>query len=478
MIVIAKAGPNIALVVTPLKGGQNPKIYCGGRAVYIPCLQRCDRLSLSAKDITITSQDTLTKQGIPITVTGKCVFKLGSTHDETAEDEVNDSGSANINAVRLAAEHFLGLHSDDIIKTIQSMMEGHQRSIIGSLSIEQISQERTTLSGRVLENTSSDAKRMGFVILSYTIKDISDNEEYIQNMKVNQIEVMQRQNKISIAKNRSEAAMTAADHELNQKLRVDKADQEKLLSNRDRMLAELKYREEVEKADAKAKGQVSIERAVVQQEVLAQQERQKLKIEEENYKLTELRALTMKLELEKRAMAEGNAAVIRSTKGHEAESIKTKSDAERIRLLGEAEGQALLNKQNAELHFIRQRAAAYREFGNASMAIQAIEALPKIAAAMAEPLSKTDKMVFINSNGDQNGGSGASTFMADFSKSMSTVTETVDAMTGVNLNRVLRGCADQLAGTGPLDKSAQLAMAAAFNGGQKKTTNHNTLPRE
>ena len=114
--------------------------------------------------LSITSPKVYTQQGVPISVTGIAQVKIQGQ---------------NMDMLRAACEQFLGKTEEEIKHVAQETLEGHQRAIMASMSVEEIYKNRKKFSKKVFEVASSDLVDMGFTVVSYTIKDISDEEGYL-----------------------------------------------------------------------------------------------------------------------------------------------------------------------------------------------------------------------------------------------------------------------------------------------------------
>ncbi len=82
--------------------------------------------------------------------------------------------------LRAAAEQFGSKSQQEIIFVARETLEGHQRAIMGNMTVEAIYRDRKDFSNRVFEVASSDFVNMGIVIISYTIKDITDEVGYLK----------------------------------------------------------------------------------------------------------------------------------------------------------------------------------------------------------------------------------------------------------------------------------------------------------
>ena len=122
-----------------------------------------------------------------------------------------------------------------------------------------------------------------------------------------------------------------------------------------------------------------------------------------------------------------------------AEAAKTKkvfaaeADAERIKMVGAAEAAAIEAIGKAEAERMRQKAAAYKQYGDAALMSLILEAMPKIAAEIAAPLGKTQEIVILN----EGGAGGAGGVGGEITKLIGTLPPAVQALTGVNLTKAL-----------------------------------------
>ena len=134
--------------------------------------------------------------------------------------------------------------------------------------------------------------------------------------------------------------------------------------------------------------------------------------------------------------AEAESYTIKAEGIAKAEAIKAAglSEAEIIRAKGEAEAEIIKAKGEAEAIALAKKAEAYKLFNDAAIAQMVIEKLPEIASAIAQPLSKTEKIVMI-------GDSGASKITKDITNILAQLPETVKGLTGVDITNILKNYA-------------------------------------
>ena len=109
-----------------------------------------------------------TKLGVPLTCVGIAQVKIG--------------GKAEPLLLQAASENFLSKTPQEIQALVTETMEGHQRAIIGTMTVEEMYQDRRTFSSHVMKIALEDLKKLGLVVVSYTLKDISDNNDYLRSL--------------------------------------------------------------------------------------------------------------------------------------------------------------------------------------------------------------------------------------------------------------------------------------------------------
>ena len=130
------AGPDEALIVTgSYLGGKNVhtdeagnkiKIIRGGGTFVLPVFQQAQPLSLLSSKLEVTTPEVYTEQGVPVMADGTAIIKIGWSIGEIAT----------------AAEQFLGKSKDDREQEAKEVLEGHLRSILGSMTVEEIYKNR------------------------------------------------------------------------------------------------------------------------------------------------------------------------------------------------------------------------------------------------------------------------------------------------------------------------------------------------
>merc|ERR1719357_2158419 len=138
-----------------------------------------------------------TAQGVPLTVTGVAQVKI----------------MKNPELLGVAAEQFLGKKEDEITDTILQTLEGHLRAILGTLTVEEVYKDRDQFASLVREVAAPDVGRMGIEILSFTIKDVYDNVDYLASLGKTQTAAVKRDAEIGVAQANRDAGIREAECE-------------------------------------------------------------------------------------------------------------------------------------------------------------------------------------------------------------------------------------------------------------------------
>jgi flotillin len=388
-----KAGPNEVLIISGRRGrrAQGPRIVRGGGTFVWPFREQVQRLSLELMQFDVRTGETYSSHGVPMQVDGVCMVKVDPT----------DEG------IQLAAEQFLSRGRDDIVRTAQQAVEGHLRSAVGAHSIEDVYRERAKLVEATKELTAPDLKRMGLEIVSLTIRQIADKQGYLEAL-----------GRPRTAQVKRDAVRGEAEAEREARAARYTADTSIEESRRDF---------EIQKATFKQEGQQA--QAITQQQVRAQE----LQVEiVERQKAIEL----MDAEVRRR-VNELEAEVIEPAKS-EARKIESLAEArkEELAAQGAGEADAVRLRGAAEAETMTAKAEAWSKYNEAAIADRLLSIMPQLAAAVSEPLSKTDKIVMLG--GDGNGGVGAHRVTRDVMKIVAELPDVLESLTGKKLDELVK----------------------------------------
>merc|ERR1719427_2240754 len=313
-----------------------------------------------------------TRQGVPLTVTGVAQVKI------MKEDKL----------LEIAAEQFLGKKEDEITDTILQTLEGHLRAILGTLTVEEVYKDRDQFANLVRDIAKPDVMKMGIEILSFTIKDVYDNVEYLASLGKTQTAAVKRDAGIREA----ECEKSAMDIKYSTDSKIED-------NSKGFKLQKANFDTEVNTAKAEAQLAYELQAAKIQQRIRNEEiqiqvveRRKQIEIEEQEIKRKEKELIsTVRLPAEAEAYKVQTVAEGTRTKTVEA----ARADGEKIKLIGGDEAKAVEAVGRAEAESMRMKASAYKQYGDAAIMSLVLEAMPQIAAEVAAPLAKTDEIVLI-----------------------------------------------------------------------------------
>ncbi len=441
-----KVGPNQALVVYGFGG---TRVVVGGGKVIWPMIQQSRELSLELMSFDVApQQDLYTNQGVAVNVEAVAQIKVKS-------DEVS---------IQTAAEQFLNKEPAQREGLIRLVMEGHLRGIVGQLTIEHIVKEPEMVADRMRSNVADDMSKMGLEVISFTIKEVRDNNEYILNMGRPDVAAVKRQADIATAEAERDTAIKRAQATREAKVAESVADQERVIAEtasqtrqaeamRDLDVKRAEYLLTVKAQQAQADKAYEIQTNVEQQRVIAElvkieqvkkhgevavQEAEILRREKELVATVLKAAETEKQRIETLAEAERQKAVLQATGRAEAVRLEGQAQAEIIKVRGLADADIIKAKGQAEATSMTVKATAYQEYNQAAIIDKLLTGLPEVVRAMAEPLTKLDKITVVSTGSDANGGgAGVNKITADLSTMIAQVPALFESLTGVKIGDLM-----------------------------------------
>ena len=395
-----KAGPHQALIVYGFRG---TRIIKGRGTVICPMIENARELSLELMSFDVApQQDLYTKQGVAVTVEAVAQIKVKSDPE----------------SIQTAAEQFLTKTDQNRESLIRLVMEGHLRGIIGQLTVEQIVKEPEMVGDRMRSTCAADMNKMGLEVISFTIKEVRDKNEYISNMGRPDIARIKRDADVATAEAERDTAIRRAQALRESAISKAQADQERVLAEtlsvakqseaqRDLQIKQAEYLETVKRQQATADKAYEIQTNVMQQTVIAEQVKiQQIEKEHE--------ILVQDAEIQRRER-ELIATVLKSAE-IEGRRIQTIASANRQRLISEAEGQAMatravgeaeaeitFKKGEAEARAMNVKAEAYQEYNQAAVVDKLISMMPQIVKELAAPLANIDRITVVSTGGETAG---------------------------------------------------------------------------
>jgi flotillin len=396
-----KAGPHEALVVYGFRG---TRIIKGRGSVIFPMVENCKLLSLELMSFDVApQQDLYTKQGVAVTVEAVAQIKVKSDPE----------------SIQTASEQFLTKTPQEREGLIRLVLEGHLRGIIGQLTVEEIVKQPEMVGDRMRSTCADDMNKMGLEVISFTIKEVRDKNDYITNMGRPDIARIKRDADVAAAEAERDTAIKRAEAMRASAVAKAQADKERVLAEtisqaaqaeaqRDLQLKQANFLEAVQKQKASADKAYEIQTNVMQQQVMAEQ----VKIEQvqKTGQIAVQEAEIQRRERELIATVLKQAEIERRRIEMLAEAQKQKSileadgQAASTRATGEAEAEIIFKKGEAEAKAMNVKAEAYQEYNQAAVIDKLITSMPEIVKALASPLANVDKITIVSTgNGNAAG---------------------------------------------------------------------------
>jgi flotillin len=436
-----KAGPHEALVVYGMGG---TRIIKGHGAMIMPVIQTCRLLSLELMSFDVApDKDLYTRQGVAVNVEAVAQIKVKSDPE----------------SIQTAAEQFLTKTPAEREGLIRLVMEGHLRGIIGQLTVEEIVKEPEMVADRMRSTSTNDMAKMGLEVISFTIKEVRDKNEYIANMGRPDIAKVKRDADVAAAEAERDTAIKRAEAMRAAAVARAQADQERVFaetaslsaqaeSQRDLEVKKALYLETVKKQQAQADKIYEIQTNVMQQQVVAEAVKIR-QIEKE----AEVKVQDAEIQRRERELI---ATILRPAEV-ERKRIETLAEAEKqritveaegrsaaIRTQGEAEAEIIFKKGEAEAKAMNVKAEAYQEWNQSAVIDKLITNMPEVVKALAMPLSQIDKITIVSTgNGTDAGINKLTGDIAAMAAQVPALFETLSGMKMSELFGKVRGIGDK-----------------------------------
>ena len=427
-----KTGPHEALVVYGFRG---TRIVKGHGTLIFPMVESCRELSLELMSFDVApKQDLYTKQGVAVTVEAVAQIKVKSDPE----------------SVQTAAEQFLTKTDQEREALIRLVMEGHLRGIIGQLTVEEIVKQPEMVADRMRSTCAEDMNKMGLEVISFTIKEVKDKNDYITNMGRPDVARIKKDADVATAEAERDTAIKRAEAQRASAVARAQADQERVLAEtlsqakqaeaeRDLAIKKAQYLELTKRQQATADKSYEIQTNVMQQQVIAEAVKVQ-RVEKENEinvqeaeiqrREKELIATVLKpAEIERRrietlANAEKQRLIVEA-EGH----------SSAIRVQGEAEASVIFMKGEAEAKAMNVKAEAYQEYNQAAVIDKLLTGLPEVVRALASPLANVDRITIV-STGDGHT-AGLNKITGDITQIAAQVPALFETLSGMQISQLL-----------------------------------------
>jgi len=396
-----KAGPHEALIVYGFRG---TRIVKGHGTVIFPMVEMCRGLSLELMSFDVApQQDLYTRQGVAVTVEAVAQIKVKSDPE----------------SIQTASEQFLTKGPAEREGLIRLVMEGHLRGIIGQLTVEEIVKQPEMVADRMRSTCAEDMNKMGLEVISFTIKEVRDKNEYITNMGRPDIARIKRDADVATAEAERDTAIKRAEAQRAAAVAKAQADQERVMAEtlsaakqaeaqRDLEIKKASFKEMTMKQQAQADKAYELQTNVQQQAVIAEAVKIKQIEKEQEIKVQEAEILRHERELIAQVLKQAEIEKRRIETLAEAEKMRLTMEAEgqaaAIRTQGEAEAEIIYKKGEAEAKAMNVKAEAYQEYNQAAVVDKLIAGLPEVVRALASPLANVDKITVVSTGNGTSAG--------------------------------------------------------------------------
>jgi flotillin len=435
----------------------------GGAALRIPLLEKVEYLALNVMTIPLEIKRAYTLKGVPVSVKAVANVKIRS-------DDVS---------LQAAAERFLGMSLQEVQKVIFQTLEGHLRAILGTLTVEEINNDRQSFAQKLTTEATADLERMGIGVDVLTIQEISDEEGYLDALGKRRTAEVKRDAQIGEAEaTRDSKKQSSVALQDGEKVRLE-SEANISLANRDLEVKKAQYQAEVETERARADQAGPLSSARARQSVVAEEVRiAKIRTQEE-ISVQEQEVMRREKELEatvvKPADAERTAAILKAEAAKQAAILEAegrkmaliaiaeaeqerlhkegagraaaieaegRAEAAKIEATGLAHAKAIEAQGLAEATAILKKAEAWKEFNEAARLQTVLERMPNILqslapvfGAVAAPLGNIDKVVVIE-QGNGHGASGINRFASTAPSVIFGLLQQLEAL-GINVPNLL-----------------------------------------
>lgn len=421
--IILTCGPNEVIVLSGL-GYRKSAMITGGRIIAFPGLQRWSRMSLNVMTITVTSSEVYTSQGVPISVSGVAQVKISTQHPDILER---------------ACENFLKKSQQQIVTLITATLEGHQRAILGTMSVEDIYKNRKLFNQRVFDVASKDLCNLGLHVLSYTIRDLTDTVGYLAALGMSRTAEVQRDARIgeALANQESRIQKSLADEELMKA----KFANDTLIAEAERDFMKQKAAYDQEVMTKKAEADLAYELQSCKTKQMIKEEQMETNVVERKAKILvqtqEIQRAEKRLDATVKQPADAEKYRLETLAEAQRKKVVLEAEAlaESTHLKGEAQAFAIEARANAEAASMNYKAEAFKQFEQAAILEMYLKALPQVVGSVSSSLSNVKSVKMVSSGNSEIGAKKLTNEVMNIS---SNIPALVTNLTGVDLRKCVR----------------------------------------
>jgi flotillin len=395
----------------------------GGGTFVMPFMETADILPMDVIPLAIRTPEVLTHGGVPILA------------DAVAQVKVDSSDAA----IRTAAEQFLGIGKDGIRDVATNVLEGKMREAIGTLTVEEIYRGRHEFNQKVAESAREDLSKMGLALLSFSLKEFSDPQGYIEALSKPLISAAKREAAIAEAESQKDAIIKSS--QARKEGEVARLQAEALIAKAGWENEAKKAESQVTVNQKKAQADFSyeLERFKLTQDIRREEAKVKIVEKEQAIQIENLEIQRREKELEANVLKPSDARKYQIKSEAEAEEFRIQAEARgkagALKLEGEAEAGRIKDKGLAEAEAMTKKAAAWDKYNEAAILEMYMKVLPDVVRAVSEPLSKVDKIVVVGSSDKS---LGTTRITGQIAEVLAQVPEVVKTLTGADLKKFLK----------------------------------------
>ncbi|MBN2382436.1 flotillin [bacterium] len=418
-----KVGPNEVLIITggrrrtiTLPDGTKKKVgyrlRIGGGTFILPLFESYQTLQLQNIPMDFEIQDVIAHNGIRGIISGTAQVKINGAEPE----------------VHLAAEQFLGKSINDVRDISLKTLEGHVRSIIGTVDLEYLNKSRRDFNASIFEEVLPEFNRMGLQLISFNLKEIKDPTGYLEALGRPVIARAKRDAEVAQAEANRDGTIKSSEAKKLGDIAKLRAEIDVAEATRDFELRKAEFQANINEKKAISDYTYDLERFRMSQKV--KEEEHKVKILEKNSAIDLAKLETSRIEHDLESKVKQPATAERFRLIQEAEAM-----AEAKKIQGKIEAELTESQGEAEAKAMKMKAEAWANYNNAALTNQLLEMMPALAREIAEPISKIEKIVMVNSGTNT---SGMSKLTGDVAEVLAQLPTVIESLSGVDLKGLLK----------------------------------------
>jgi flotillin len=265
------------------------------------------------------------------------------------------------------------------------------------MTVEAIYKNRDDFAEQVQEVASTDLRKMGLEIVSFTIKDVTDPNGYLDALGRPQIAEVKKNAEVAESNALRETRIKQAENEQLAQHEEIRRKTEIAEATKEMQLKQAQYKQEqdvaVAKAEQVATGEKMKVRLIEQEKNIEIQEKQAELSEKELNATVRKKAEADKYVIEQNALAEKAREIAKAEADAEKVRLAAEAEAQRVEKLGAAEADKIAKVGQAEAESKEKMALALQKLNEAGILMEFIKVLPDIAKEVNAPISNIDKVV-------------------------------------------------------------------------------------